>query len=118
MVYKTLCAHPEWPVRVLVTSGSPLGIRNLIFDRLVPSPVVSESGKPSGNWPDSAEAWANIANTGDVMILVKDLRPLFGGKVAWYLVHNGSHANDVRACLTAAQTGSAIVRAVEHLDQQ
>jgi len=40
--------------------------------------------------------------------LVKDLRPLFDGNVSCYLVHNGSHAHDVRPYLTAAETGAAI----------
>jgi hypothetical protein len=38
VVYETLCAHPEWPVRTFVTIGSPLGIANLTFDKLQPSP--------------------------------------------------------------------------------
>ncbi len=51
----------------------------------------------------------NVADAGDVVVaLVKDLRPLFGGQVADYLVHNGSHAHDVRPYLTAAETGAAI----------
>ena len=54
VAYEALCAHPEWPVRALVTLGSPLGIRNLIFDRLVPAPVAGESGKPAGAWPGGA----------------------------------------------------------------
>ena len=108
VAYEALCAHPEWPVRGLVTLGSPLGIRNLIFDRLVPAPVAGESGKPAGVWPGGVAAWTNMADAGDVVALVKDLRPLFGGKVACYLVHNGSHAHDVRPYLTAAQTGAAI----------
>ena len=57
-------------------------------------------------WPGGVEAWTNIADAGDVVALVKDLWPLFGGKVACYLVHNGSHAHDVRPYLTAAQTGA------------
>jgi pimeloyl-ACP methyl ester carboxylesterase len=108
VAYEALCAHPEWPVRGLVTLGSPLGIRNLIFDRLVPAPMAGESGKPTGVWPGGVEAWTNVADSGDVVALVKDLRPLFGGKVVCYLVHNGSHAHDVRPYLTAAQTGAAI----------
>jgi hypothetical protein len=107
VAYEALCAHPEWPVRSLVTLGSPLGIRNLIFDRLVPAPVAGEPGEPAGVWP-GVWAWANVADAGDVVALVKDLRPLFGAKVACYLVHNGSHAHDVRPYLTAAQTGAAI----------
>ena len=50
----------------------------------------------------------NVADAGDVVALVKDLRPLFGARVACYLVHNGSHAHDVRPYLTAAETGAAI----------
>jgi hypothetical protein len=48
VAYEALCAHPEWPVRGLVTLGSPLGIRNLIFDRLLPPPTLGHSGKMEG----------------------------------------------------------------------
>ena len=106
--YEALCAHPDWPVRALVSLGSPLGIRNLIFDRLLPAPVAGESGKPTGAWPGGVQAWANIADAGDVVALAKDLSPLFGPKVACYLVDNGSHAHAVQPYLTAAETGAAI----------
>jgi hypothetical protein len=43
-----------------------------------------------------------------VVALVKDLRSLFGDQVDCYLVHNGSHAHDVRPYLTAPETGAAI----------
>lgn len=108
VAYEVLCAHPGWPVRALVTLGSPLGIRNLIFDRLRPAPAAEVPGKRVGKWPGGTAAWTNIADGGDVVALVKDLRPLFGEKVACYLVHNGSHAHAVHPYLTAAQTGAAI----------
>jgi pimeloyl-ACP methyl ester carboxylesterase len=108
VAYEALCAHPEWPVRALVTLGSPLGIRNLIFDRLVPAPTAGASGRVQGRWPGSARSWVNVADAGDVVALVKDLRSLFGSRVDCYLVHNGSHAHDVRPYLTAAETGAAI----------
>jgi hypothetical protein len=108
VAYEALCAHPQWPVRALVTLGSPLGIRNLIFDKLVPSPAADGPSRPGGAWPGRVGAWDNVADAGDVVALVKDLRPLFGAQVACYLVHNGSHAHDVRPYLTAAQTGAAI----------
>ena len=114
VAYEALCAHPEWPVRALVTLGSPLGIRNLIFDRLVPAPAAGESGKPAGAWPGGVQAWMNVADAGDVVALVKDLRPLFGAEVACYLVDNGSHAHDVRPYLTAAETGAAIAAGLAH----
>jgi pimeloyl-ACP methyl ester carboxylesterase len=109
VAYEALCAHPEWPVRALVTLGSPLGIRNLIFDRLVPRPVAGDSGRPLGAWPGAVESWVNVADAGDVVALVKDLRPLFGARVGCHLVANGSHAHDVKPYLTAAETGAAIV---------
>jgi hypothetical protein len=112
VAYEALCAHPEWSTKDLVTLGSPLGIRNLIFDRLVPAPVSGESGKLAGAWPGAVAAWTNVADAGDVVALVKDLRPLFGNKVAGYLVYNGSHAHDVKPYLTAAETGAAIAAAL------
>jgi pimeloyl-ACP methyl ester carboxylesterase len=108
VAYEALCTHPQWPVRALVTLGSPLGIRNLIFDRLIPAPSARDQGGLLGAWPGRAQSWANVADTGDVVALVKDLRPLFGAGVACYLVHNGSHAHDVKRYLTAAETGAAV----------
>jgi hypothetical protein len=106
VAYEALCAHPEWPVRALVTLGSPLGIRHLIFDRLVPAPT---SGSTSvGRWPGRVETWTNVADAGDVVALEKDLKPQFGNRVVCHLVHNGSHAHDVRPYLTALETGKAI----------
>lgn len=105
--YETLCelnTRGEQQVRALVTLGSPLGIANLIFDRLVPAPV---DGR--GRWPgDDLLAWTNLADTGDVVALVKDLRPRFGPDVYNSLVHNGAHAHDARPYLTDQLTGTAI----------
>ena len=58
VAYEALCAHPRWPVRALVTVGSPLGIRNLIFDRLLPSPIAAaDGGRLQGVWPGTAREW-------------------------------------------------------------
>ena len=112
VAYEALCAHPGWPVRALVTLGSPLGIRNLIFNRLVPAPAAQDGGGMAGAWPGAASSWVNVADASDVVALVKDLRPLFGSGVACYLVHNGSHVHDVRPYLTAAETGAAIAAGI------
>ena len=91
-------------VRALVTLGSPLGIRNLVFDRLQPPP---DGG--CGVWPGGPDlAWTNVVDAGDVVALVKDLRSAFGGQVDGYVVHNGVHAHDARAYLTDRLTGTAI----------
>jgi pimeloyl-ACP methyl ester carboxylesterase len=107
VAYECLCAHPEWPITTLVTLGSPLGIRNLIFDRLRPPPVDG-----LGAWPGGVRRWVNIADGGDVVALVKDLRPLFGPRVENLLVHNGAEAHAIRPYLTARETGRVIASAL------
>jgi hypothetical protein len=118
VAYEALCAHPEWPAKALVTLGSPLGIRNLIFDRLRPSPVLAAEGgrDPRGHWPGSVTVWSNVADRGDVTALVKDLRPLFGDRVVSYVVHNGAKAHDVRPYLTAPETGKGILAGLTDAD--
>jgi pimeloyl-ACP methyl ester carboxylesterase len=102
VAYEAACAHPEWDV-ALVTLGCPLGIRNLVFDRLRPPP---QDGR--GQFPAGAALWTNIADMGDVVALVKRLAPSFGDRVQDLLVDNGSKAHDISPYLTAAQTGYAI----------
>lgn len=104
VAYEAVCAHRGAEV-TLVTLGSPLGIRNLVFDRLRPGPVDGH-----GVFPARAGTWWNIADGGDVVALVKDLSPLFGDgtQVRDVLVHNDSRAHDIVAYLTARETGRAI----------
>lgn len=123
VAYEALCAHPEWGVHTLITVGSPLGIRNLIFDKLAPLPDQSPGpGTAPGHWPGTVTTWVNIADAGDVVALVKDLRPLFATGVqsprrfAGWLVDNGTHAHDVVPYLTAEQTGRALAEALARSD--
>jgi hypothetical protein len=102
VAYEAACAHPDWNL-ALVTLGCPLGIRNLVFDRLRPPPRDS-----CGHFPAGAATWTNVADAGDVVALVKRLAPLFGERVQDVLVNNGSKAHDVSPYLTAAPTGHAI----------
>lgn len=108
VAYEALCAHPEWPVRALITLGSPLGIGGLIFDRLEPSPH-----KGRGSWPACLARWTNIADRGDVVALVKSLARLFGRELVDVLIYNGAKAHDVTPYLTAKETGEAIVDALQ-----
>ena len=105
VAYEALCAMPGHRVRALVTLGSPLGIGNLVFDRLDPAPRDGQ-----GQWPGSEGlVWTNVADGGDVVALEKDLRGRFGDRVRNALVHNGAHAHDATAYLTDKLTGVAIV---------
>jgi hypothetical protein len=91
-------------VRAFITLGSPLGIRNLIFDRLHPPPIDGLGAWPGGE----STVWTNLADAGDIVALVKDLRPRFGQQMHSIEVHNGVHAHDARPYLTEEATGAAI----------
>jgi hypothetical protein len=108
VAYEVLCAAPERNLQSFVTLGSPLGLPNLIFDRLQPEPRPRGDGI-RGQWPGSVRTWTNIADAGDVVAAVEDLRPLFGDSIRQIRVHNGSHAHDMRPYLTDRLTGAAIV---------
>jgi hypothetical protein len=57
-------------------------------------------------------AWTNVADAGDAVALVKDLRPRFGPQVACFTVSNGARAHAVSPYLTAKETGAAIAAAL------
>ncbi|SCF94249.1 hypothetical protein GA0115254_126580 [Streptomyces sp. Ncost-T10-10d] len=114
IAYEALCAMPEHPVKALVTLGSPLGMR-MVFDRLLPRPgdwpgrpLLSDRTDRPGPGPDPAPRWTNVVDAGDVVAVVKDLSLLFGPSLEGKVVHNGSHAHEATAYLTAAPTGSAV----------
>ncbi|MFI5681912.1 lipase family protein [Streptomyces cellulosae] len=108
IAYEALCARPGHPVLALVTIGSPLGIENLILHRLQPAPLTL-GGQAQGVWPGGEQlAWTNLADQGDVVALVKDLRPVFGERVRCAVVYNGAHAHDAAAYLTDKLCGQAI----------
>jgi hypothetical protein len=112
VAYEALCAHAEWEVRSLVTLGSPLGMRHLIYDRLEPPPQQGDSGLKAV-WPTALTKWTNIADAGDVVAVVEDLRPLFGDEIQQIRVHNGARAHDMRPYLTDAATGGAIAAGLD-----
>lgn len=115
--YEALWHHPEWPVTTLVTIGSPLAVPQLVFTRLRPPPDISAGVLPgTGHWPGSIVRWTNVSDEGDVVALVKDLRPRFGDRVACHIVHNGSHAHDASPYLTSVEVGAAIRAGLEAAD--
>ncbi|URM97368.1 hypothetical protein LUW76_25115 [Actinomadura madurae] len=107
VAYEALCAHPEWSVRALVTLGSPLGLRHLVYNRLRPAPEEGPDGFRA-RWPGSVRTWTNIVDAGDVIAVVEDIRPFFSDRITQIRVHNGSRAHDMRSYLTDQATGRAI----------
>jgi PGAP1-like protein len=113
VAYEVLFAHPHPQVRALVTLGSPLGLPNVVFDRLRPAPAAAAgSTKVTGAWPP-VRLWANVADTGDVVAAVEDLRPLFGGRIHQLRVHNGAKAHDMTSYLTDPRTGQLILAGLD-----
>ncbi|MBW8832473.1 MAG: hypothetical protein JF606_24350 [Burkholderiales bacterium] len=95
---------PNWSnVNTLVTLGSPLGIRNLIFDALDPAP---HNGR--GRWPVLLQRWTNISDDGDVVALEKKLSTRFGERVVDIGIDNGVTSHHLSPYLSAAATGRAI----------
>jgi hypothetical protein len=102
----TYANDPRWAnITTFITLGSPLGIPNLIFDRLEPQPAAG--GPP---WPSSVKRWTNISDDGDIVALTKKLGPLFGPHVVDIRIDNGATAHDVSPYLTARETGEAILK--------
>ena len=101
-------ASENWQnASTLITLGSPLGIRNLIFEELQPEPAAGV-----GKWPERITRWINISDDGDVVALDKTLDPLFDGEITDVRIHNLSKAHDVAPYLTAKETGAAVAEAL------
>lgn len=106
VAYEYLCQYQPPGVELLVTLGSPLGIPNVVFDKLSPPPI---SG--IGAWPGTVAAWVNVADPADIVALRKDLAPLFPGPAGQVVsdrcVNNGDQPHAVDRYLNTAQTGNA-----------
>jgi hypothetical protein len=108
VAYEYLCHDRPGSVELLLTVGCPLGIPNVIFDKLTPAP----SGGV-GLWPETVADWVNVADPDDFVALRKDLAPLFpsptaGRAVADRLVDNGDEPHAAERYLNSRQSGSAI----------
>lgn len=107
VAYEYLCRYRPPGVKLLVTLGSPLGIPNIIFDNLTPSPV-----NGTGAWPGMVTDWVNVADPDDIVALRKDLASLFPGpagqKISDRRVSNGGEPHAADRYLNARETGSAL----------
>jgi hypothetical protein len=107
VAYEYLCQHKPASMELLVTLGSPLGIPNVIFEKLTPAPAAG-----AGAWPGSVAEWVNVSDPNDIVALRKDLAPLFRGPagkaVSDRSVSNGDEPHAAERYLNARQTGSAL----------
>ncbi|MFJ2032038.1 hypothetical protein [Streptosporangium sp. NPDC087985] len=74
VAYETLWADPGLEVELLITLGSPLGMRNVIFERLLPAPVNGWGARPP-----QVGRWINIADKDDIAAIPPELRSCFTG---------------------------------------
>lgn len=106
VAYEGLCANPGWNVHTLVTIGSPLGIRSLVFDELTPLPANN-----AGVWP-RVRRWVNVSDRGDIVALTKTLAPLFpppaGCTMVDEIVYNGWESHAATRYLSSKEVGRAV----------
>lgn len=108
VAYEYLCREQPGSVELLLTLGSPLGIPNVVFDKLTPAPLGGV-----GAWPGTVGTWVNVADPDDLVALRTDLAPLFPGAVPGRtvvdrLVDNGDKPHAADRYLNTRQTGSAL----------
>lgn len=112
VAYEYLCARPlETPVKFL-TIGSPLGMRNVIFDRLTPAP---RNGK--GTWPSGVSSWTNVADTDDIVALEQKLSGRFPhppglDKIDDRLVNNEDEPHSAERYLVKTVVGESLAKAL------
>jgi hypothetical protein len=103
------CAHRlTQPLPLLLTLGSPLGLRTILTDRLRPPP----------SFPPRVGRWVNVADREDVVAAELDLRPRFAGdlpassRFESVLVNNGSSPHSPVHYLGKIAVGGAISEAL------
>ncbi|MFI7124549.1 hypothetical protein ACIBQ1_02580 [Nonomuraea sp. NPDC050153] len=82
VTYETLWANPDLQVDLLITLGSPLGMRNVVFERLLPAPINGRGERPAG-----VRRWVNIADKDDIAAIPPNLAVSFTGIDAEELVN-------------------------------
>lgn len=90
------------PVPLLVTVGSPLGLRSIVYDRLpVPAQV-----------PAAVDAWWNLVDRDDLVAAAPDLARGFAdpaGKLhSHWTLNNGARPHDATRYLTQRQVGVVV----------
>jgi hypothetical protein len=112
VAYEYLAQFQPKNATTFITLGSPLGIRNVVFDRLTPKPVNN-----NGTWPAQLTRWANVADGRDIVAMQKNLAPLFppspgNERIVDELVDNGGEPHGIGPYLTSQPVGAVIAAAL------
>lgn len=95
--------HPDHELDLLVTLGSPLGLR-MVRSRL------PEQGR-TGGVPRQSSRWVNVRDPGDPVACAGDLATWWPGVDDRYVNNGRDDAHNACRYLSKAETGSAIVGA-------
>jgi hypothetical protein len=102
VAYEFLRQHPREPVKLLLTVGSPLGLRS-VRDRLPP-------GKPG------AAKWVNVRDPNDPVTAAGPLGHWFPGVPDWH-AENGLDAHAAARYLGSKAVGKAVLDVLPELGQ-
>ena len=76
--------HSTVTIPTLITIGSPIGVRHLIYEKLRPPEAAPRS-------PPNVGRWINVSNLRDAIVVpVPEIRELFGGNVVDVLIQRGN----------------------------
>lgn len=107
VAYEVAANYLETPLPLLLTIGSPLGLRTVIYDRLKPQPPL---------YPGKLDRWVNISDLNDLVAAEPDLTNLFpltgsGGGVmeSGWTVDNGARPHEAENYLRKRQIGLPLV---------
>ncbi|MBP2215971.1 alpha/beta fold hydrolase [Arthrobacter sp. CAN_C5] len=110
VAYEIVAQHLPTRLPLLVTLGSPLGLRSIIYDRLQPQPP---------GYPEGARRWVNIADRNDLVAAEPDLTGLFERNrptdailESRWTVDNGAEAHKGEYYLGKREVGRPIAEAL------
>jgi hypothetical protein len=100
------------PLPLLLTIGSPLGLRTVVYERLRPQPPAV---------PPLVRRWVNVADRDDLVAARPDLSTSFPGAdgvlESGYTVDNGAKPHEAAFYLTKREVGDPIGRALSSSGQ-
>jgi hypothetical protein len=97
------------PLPLLLTLGSPLGLKQIIYDRIDPQPPT---------FPAKVQRWVNVADREDYIASTLNLKPLFSPIPAGAVfdnvqsVYSGNEPHALTRYLSKKIVGSAILQAM------
>jgi hypothetical protein len=95
------------PLPLLITLGSPLGTRTIVYERTRPQPPAV---------PGGLARWVNVADRDDLVAARPDLTALFPGAdgvlESVYTVDNGAKPHEATFYLTKREVGAAVAAAL------